>query len=115
MEKLLAYCGLDCAECPARKAHLTNDDALRAETAARWTKEFGFPFTAAMVDCTGCTQAGAKIGHCSDCGMRACGLAKGIANCGACAEYASCAKLGGFLGQVPLAKANLEAFRARKA
>jgi hypothetical protein len=114
MEKLIAYCGLDCVACDARKATLTNDDALRAATAEKWAKEYNFPFSAAMINCTGCTQAGAKIGHCSECAMRACGIAKGVENCGVCTEYGTCEKIQGFLAMVPPAKENLEAFRAGK-
>jgi hypothetical protein len=112
METLLAYCGLDCAACDARKATLTNDAALRAATAAKWTKEFNFAFTPEMINCTGCLAAGAKIGHCAECAMRRCGAERGVANCGACADYAACAVIADFLKQVPAAKANLEAYRA---
>ena len=38
--KTLAMCGLDCAACPAFIAYRTNDQALRAKTAAEWSKAF---------------------------------------------------------------------------
>ncbi|MFA6506509.1 MAG: DUF3795 domain-containing protein [Treponemataceae bacterium] len=114
MEELIAYCGLDCVQCDARKATLTNDDALRAKTAANWSKEFSFAFTPAMINCTGCQADGAKVGHCGECEMRICGLAKGVKNCGVCAEYSTCAKIGDFLKLVPQAKTNLDEFRARR-
>jgi len=114
MAVLLAYCGLDCAECDARKATLANDDELRAATAARWTKDFNFAFTPQMINCTGCREAGAKIGHCSECEMRICGQAKGVANCGECADYATCSKIGEFLKMVPEAKKRLDAVRAAR-
>lgn len=115
MEKLIAYCGLDCAACDARKATLTNDDALRARTAEKWTKEYNFSFEPGMINCTGCRQEGPKIGHCAECAMRSCGLSRGVENCGACGDYAACEKLRGFLAMVPPAKANLEAHRAARA
>ena len=34
MNKLIAYCGLDCEACEARTATLNNDDALREMVAA---------------------------------------------------------------------------------
>lgn len=114
MEKLIAYCGLDCVECDARKATLANDDALRAATAEKWSKEFNFAFTPEMVNCTGCKEAGAKIGHCAECEMRACGLERRVVNCGDCEKYASCAKINDFLKMVPQAKANLNGFRAAR-
>jgi hypothetical protein len=112
METLIACCGLDCVQCDARKATLANDDALRAATAAKWAKDFGFAFTPAMINCVGCRVEGAKIGHCSECGMRNCAVSRGLENCGVCAEYESCAKIGEFLKMVPTAKATLDGCRA---
>ncbi len=40
VKKIVAKCGLACSECPAYIATQTNDDALRAETAAKWSKMF---------------------------------------------------------------------------
>jgi hypothetical protein len=111
MATLLAYCGLDCAACPARTATLSNDDELRASTAAAWSKEFGHPFTPEMINCTGCREPGAKSAYCTDCAIRACGRAKGVAHCGECADFASCATIGDFLKLAPSAKANLEVAR----
>ncbi len=108
MERLIAYCGLDCAQCPGRIATVTNDDALRAKTAAAWKESFGFPLGPEAINCLGCKGEGAKIGHCSECGMRLCAIGRGVRDCGACAEYSSCAKIQEFTAQVPEAKANLE-------
>ncbi|MDP3178217.1 MAG: DUF3795 domain-containing protein, partial [Spirochaetaceae bacterium] len=82
---------------------------------ARWTKDFSFAFTPEMINCTGCRETGAKIGHCSECGMRMCGLEKGVANCGVCADYATCSKIGEFLKMVPDAKKRLDAVRVARA
>lgn len=109
---MIAYCGLDCAECPARIALIDDDDALRAKTAESWTKAFGFQFSKEMINCTGCKEPGVKIGHCAECGLRACGQAKGVADCGACADYSGCAKIKAFIAQAPEVKANLERARA---
>ena len=35
------YCGLKCGECPAHIAMETDDDALRAKTAAEWNAQHG--------------------------------------------------------------------------
>ncbi len=114
MNKLIAPCGLDCADCAARKATLTNDDALRAATAERWTKEYGISLAMADVNCTGCKEPGAKIGHCAECGMRTCSTKRGFATCAPCPDYGTCETLGAFLRQVPFAKANLDALRAAR-
>jgi hypothetical protein len=112
MVKLMAVCGLDCAACPAYIASATNDDALRAKTAAEWTKAFGFDCTPEMVNCHGClTTDGVQIGHCTDCEIRLCAIGKRQVNCAPCAEYATCEKLATFLKDVPDAKKNLDALR----
>ena len=38
MNKMIAFCGLDCTKCDAYIATQTNDDALRAQTAKLWSK-----------------------------------------------------------------------------
>jgi len=40
--KLTAYCGLNCADCPAYLAWKNNSDKLREETAKKWSKEFNW-------------------------------------------------------------------------
>ena len=37
MKQLIACCGLDCENCDARIATVTNDDALREKTAKAWS------------------------------------------------------------------------------
>ena len=37
MKDLIAYCGLDCEKCDARRATLTDDNALREKTAKLWS------------------------------------------------------------------------------
>lgn len=108
MNTMIAYCGLDCAACDARKATLTNDDALRTRTAEAWTRMHNFQFTKEMINCTGCKEPGPKVGHCMECELRACGQAKDVADCGACSDYHGCAKIQTFIAMVPAVKANLE-------
>ncbi len=112
MPEVLAYCGIDCAACPALIAARTNDDALRRKTAAEWSKSFGHDFKPEEVNCTGCTNAGAHITYCdSMCEIRKCARGRGLATCAACPEYA-CTTLAGFLKGAPEAKARLEKSRA---
>ena len=107
MEKLIAYCGLDCAACDAYKATQNNDEALRQKVAAEWTKAYNFSFTPEMINCNSCRGDGAKIGHCSECEMRKCASGKGLVNCGACGEFKTCKTINDFIAIVPDAKANL--------
>ena len=107
MEKIIAYCGLDCAECNAFKAMKNNDQALREKTAAEWTKEYGFNFTPNMINCSSCKSDGVHVGHCSECKMRACASGKGVANCGKCNEFKTCKTINDFIVKVPFVKNNL--------
>jgi hypothetical protein len=107
MEKLIAYCGLDCAECGAYKALQNNDQALREKTAAEWTKVHNFNFTPDMINCTSCKGTGVQVGHCSECEMRKCAIGKGVVNCGSCDEFENCKIINDFIAQVPFVLDNL--------
>ncbi|MEN6333128.1 MAG: DUF3795 domain-containing protein [Phycisphaerales bacterium] len=110
--KMLAMCGLDCAACPAHVAYKTDDQALRVKTAAEWSKQFGVEIKPEAVNCVGCLKTkGPQIGHCAECEIRKCGLAKKVKNCGLCKDY-PCDKISGFTAQAPAAKANLEEVRS---
>lgn len=110
MEKLISACGLDCAECDARKATLANDNELREAVAKKWSQAYGAELTAAHINCTGCLEAGAKFSHCNECDYRACVRSKGLKNCAECSDY-PCEMISAFFQQVPFAKANLDALR----
>ena len=107
MEKLISYCGLDCAECNAYLAMKNNDEALRKKTAAEWKVAHNFDFTPEMINCTSCKGTGVQVGHCSQCEMRKCASGKSLVNCGACAEFKTCKPINDFLAQVPSAAGNL--------
>ncbi len=109
--KMLAMCGLDCAVCPAFIARKTDDQALRVKTAAEWSKVFNVALKPEDINCVGCLKTkGVHIGHCSECEIRKCGLAKKVKNCALCADY-PCDKITNFIANVPPAKANLEEVR----
>jgi len=101
MEKMIAYCGIDCAGCDAYKATQNNDQALREKTAVEWTKMYNFDFTPDMINCASCKGDGAKIGHWSECEIRKCASEKDVVNCGACGEFKTCKTINDFLAQVP--------------
>jgi len=111
MTTLIAACGLDCAQCEAYVATRANDHAALARTAEKWSKDFNAPgLTAENIQCDGCMTEGRKIGHCSECKIRLCGIERGLPNCASCPDYI-CEGLAGFLQNVPQAKANLDALR----
>ena len=108
----IAYCGLDCGACPAFHAleRLTVEE--RQAVADRWNVEYGGEHKVEDIDCVGCTHTGEghMTRHCYVCEIRLCGIEKAVTTCAECADY-GCAKLVGFLADVPDAKANLEARR----
>jgi hypothetical protein len=113
MDKMIAYCGLVCTDCPAYVATQADDRSALERVAAQWREEFDAPnITAGWVICDGCLgTAGHKCGHCSECDIRACAMALNVANCAHCADYA-CDRLEGFFGFVPDARTLLDGIRA---
>jgi hypothetical protein len=116
MPEMLAYCGIDCAACPALIATQTDDDELRRKTATEWSKSFGHDFKPEQVNCTGCpTDAGPHIVYCdSMCEIRKCARGRKLVSCAVCSDY-GCATLAGFLKNAPAAKERLEKARRGKA
>jgi carbon-monoxide dehydrogenase catalytic subunit len=83
------------------------------KTLEAWKKQFSAEMTLDAVTCDGCTSGGCHGGYTGECPIRACGMAKGIANCGLCPEY-SCEKLDAFVVRIPGGRARLDAARANK-
>ncbi|MCK4247913.1 MAG: DUF3795 domain-containing protein [Thermoplasmatales archaeon] len=90
-EKIVAFCGLLCNECPAFIAKRTNDDEARKKAVDAWSSE-DFPLKIGDINCDGCIGGKELFKHCTMCDVRKCGLEKGIKNCAYCAEY-PCKKL----------------------
>jgi hypothetical protein len=112
MDRMIAFCGLVCTECPAYQATQANDLAALERVAAQWREQYDAPnITAAYATCDGCVAANGRLGgHCLECEIRACGVKRGIANCAACPDY-GCEKLIRFFAMVPPARATLEEVR----
>lgn len=94
MKNLIAFCGLDCESCEARKATVENDSELRKKVAAEWSKLNGVEITAQMINCDGCRLDGRKTPFCDSlCPIRQCALGKKVSTCGDCTEMEGCRKL----------------------
>lgn len=94
MNKLIAYCGLDCEQCQAYIATQTNDDALRQKVAADWTKLNNVEITPEMINCDGCRADGRKTPFCDSlCEIRQCAIKNNFETCGNCADLKSCGKI----------------------
>jgi hypothetical protein len=112
MDRIIAYCGLVCTDCPGYIATQANDQEALERVAAMWREEYNAPdITVASVICDGCPGAeGRKCGHWSECEIRACAIERDVLTCGHCTDYA-CEKLEGFFGFVPEARKTLDEVR----
>jgi hypothetical protein len=111
--KIIAYCGLICSSCPAYIATQADDRNALEQVAAQWREEYHAPnITVESVICDGCLTGPRKCSHCAECGIRACGTARGVINCAYCVDYNSCDKIQGFFTMVPDARTTLDAVRA---
>jgi hypothetical protein len=108
MEKMIAFCGIECTACPAFIAYKEDNDELRKKTAGEWSKAFGVEIKPEHINCLGCLSVtGPHIGYCAECLIRKCGSEKKVQNCAYCEEYI-CDKLGDFFKKATDAKKNLE-------
>ena len=107
-KRQLAYCGLDCANCPALVALANDDKELKIKTAREWSKLYNADIKPEDIECTGCvSREGVKFGHCHKCEIRKCADVKGLETCAHCDKFA-CEKVSWLLDAVPEAKENLE-------
>jgi len=114
MADIIGICGLNCGECAALIALKDDDDALRAKTAAEWSKMYGAELKPEHINCSGCATTGdVKLGHCSVCGVRLCGMKRGVTTCAECDDY-GCDVLEEFLTAAPMLREGLEARRKGK-
>lgn len=111
MDKIIAYCGIICSDCPAYIATQANDWPALERLAAEAREKHNQPdATAEGTMCDGCLSGPHKCGYCAECAIRACGIERGVANCAHCADY-PCEKLLDFFGMVPDARVVLEQVR----
>lgn len=107
----IAYCGLNCTECPAYIATQKNDQTLREKVAAEWSREFNIDISIDDINCDGCySTEGVLFSHCLECPMRICALDRPLETCAECDEY-PCKDLEEFFGLVPSAKSKLDSLR----
>jgi len=112
MKEMIAFCGLDCAACPALLATVEDDDSKREETAALWSKIYRAEIKAEDVNCEGCTSGAKRLfNHCTVCEIRKCGLERSVESCAHCGDYV-CDKLQDFFKMVPEAKEKLDSIKS---
>ncbi len=54
MEKMIAFCGIVCTECPAFLATQKDDDNKRKKVAEMWSKQFKSEIKPVDINCDGC-------------------------------------------------------------
>jgi len=107
MSEMIAFCGLNCNECPAFLATQENDDEKRKHVAEQWSKQYQASFKPSDINCDGCSRDGRLFSYCSICNIRQCGREKNLENCAGCDDY-PCKKLEDLFEMAPQAKANLD-------
>ena len=109
MKQMIAYCGLDCEKCDAYIATKNNDEALRIETAKKWSEWNNVLIPPEQINCDGCRVDGVKTVYCDRlCPIRQCAMKEGFETCGDCAEMEKCEKVGAIIGNNPAALENLK-------
>jgi hypothetical protein len=99
---MIAYCGLVCTSCEGYLATQANDEAWKEQLAAKARIDYGITdATTATVTCDGCKSQARLGGYCQVCKIRACGVSRGIENCGACTEFETCERITRFMEMVP--------------
>ena len=105
MKKYIAYCGLDCEACEARRATVDNDVALRQAVAKEWSELNSAEITPEMINCTGCRVPGP---------IRQCAMDRQVETCGNCPEMETCEKLGAITENNADARRRLEEYRKKQ-
>lgn len=97
---MIAFCGINCAACPAYLGTQAGDEELLARTAEEWS--FGEQkLTAADMECYSCLQTEKRLFKwCALCKVKECCRDKGLANCAHCDDYA-CEELKELWGMFP--------------
>lgn len=90
--KMIAYCGINCKQCPAYIATKTNDNELRRKTAKEWGEIYNTGIKEEDINCLGCKNKLMLFSHCKMCDIRKCGIEMGVETCGHCSCY-SCLKI----------------------
>ena len=113
MQKMIAFCGLDCAVCPAFISTLENDDEKRKKVASEWNSE-QYPLKPDDINCDGCLPTKKRLMvFCHDCTIRSCCIERKLENCAYCDDYV-CEKLEKIWKMVDSAKDTLDEIRRNR-
>ncbi len=111
MGKMLSYCGINCAECPAYLATQKNDEEEIKKIANEWSSD-EMKFTPEEIYCDSCRKEERHFSWVPNCDIRICCTEKKLENCAYCESYI-CNILKNSLDKDPNAKQNLEEIRQK--
>lgn len=94
MEKMIAYCGINCSICPTFLATQNNDDNLRQQVIEMYKKLLKIDLKLEDVNCDGCNSNGRLSYYCKMCRISKCAKKNNYENCAHCEKYV-CKKLEG--------------------
>ncbi len=105
--EIIAYCGLDCSQCPSYQATKKNDIAALKSIAKKWPPNLA-EITVNDVVCEGCF--GPRVSKCclEYCAIRRCAIGKTVKNCAYCNEY-KCQNLAELMKKIPTIAEKLDA------
>ncbi len=110
---MIAYCGIQCDQCPSYQGTITGDETLLAKMNA----EFGTAQTDAIdFVCLGCKYPDVSLiaTDCAACAIRACAQARGKDFCAICATYAPCDTVKPYRGDGTSPRDRMNAFLRAK-
>lgn len=103
---IIAYCGLNCSECPAYLATQKEDLKEIEKVSKEWSSE-SMSFKPEEIYYDGCKGEGRLFSWCSECPIKSCCQEKGIQNCAYCEDY-FCENLKMTFNKDPSAKERLD-------
>ena len=108
MERIVAYCGIVCSDCPVYIATQKDEHAERERVAALFTKQYGRKYEPEDINCDGCISDSPRLFHyCGACEWRKCARDRNIKNCAYCSEY-PCESLSRLFKEYSKAKETLD-------
>jgi len=88
VDRIVAYCGIVCSDCPVLTATQKDDDSERRRVADMFTKQYGTEYKPEDISCDGCLADGPRIfSYCGVCKIRECAKERKVENCVFCSEY----------------------------
>lgn len=114
MDKMIAFCGIHCSECPVFLATQKDNNIMRAQVLKLWSDQYKMELSIEEINCQGCKSNGNQLfTHCMKCSIRSCAKKRGIDLCIECDVY-PCKQIDDFFMVTPIAKANMEKLQQQK-